>query len=241
MIKRILLLLIGLQSLVVNGQSIVYPENDSTFFAEFRNGREWSYVAKDDFIIGVNNQMVKDDYGSYYQIGIIIKNLTDVAYTFDSANVFAELYNKNGDTVVLKVYTNEMFQKKIKNTQMWAMALTGIANGISAGMTSYQTSYMTYRVGNYAYTQPVTTYNYAAANAAQIASTIQLMIMGKQMEDDRKVREEGYLKKTTIHSGEGIVGYMNIKKQKGQAMMVVIPINGVDFKFKWDVGKRSVK
>ncbi|WP_454898269.1 hypothetical protein [Alloprevotella tannerae] len=65
--------------------------------------------------------------------------------------------------------------------------------------------------------------------------------MGKQMEDDRKVREEGYLKKTTIHSGEGIVGYMNIKKQKGQAMMVVIPINGVDFKFKWDVGKRSVK
>ena len=241
MIKRILLLLIGLQSLVVNGQSIVYPENDSTFFAEFRNGREWSYVAKDDFIIGVNNQMVKDDYGSYYQIGIIIKNLTDVAYTFDSANVFAELYNKNGDTVVLKVYTNEMFQKKIKNTQMWAMALTGIANGISAGMTSYQTSYMTYGVGNYAYTQPVTTYNYAAANAAQIASTIQLMIMGKQMEDDRKVREEGYLKKTTIHSGEGIVGYMNIKKQKGQAMMVVIPINGVDFKFKWDVGKRSVK
>ena len=241
MIKRLLLLLIGLQSFVANGQIIVCPENDSIFFTEFRNGREWSYVVKDGFIVGVNNQMTKNDYGSYYQMGIIIKNMTNAAYTFDPADVSAELYKNNGDTVILKVYTNEMFLKKMKKVQMWAMALQGLANGITTGLAGSQARYTTCEVGNYAYTQTVTTYNYSAVNVAQIASITQLMIMGKQMEDDRKVREEGYLKKTTIHSGEGIVGYMNIKKQKGQAMMVVIPINGVDFKFKWDVGKRSVK
>jgi len=235
--KKLLLLLISLQSIVANGQNIVYQERDSTFFTEFRDGCEWGYIAKNGFVVGVNNQMAKDDYGSYYQIGIIIQNLTNTPYTFDPADIFAELCKNNGDTVLLKVYTNEAFQKKIKRAQTWTMILTGLANGVSAGMAGYQTSYTTQRAGNYVYSSPVTTYNASAAYVAQTASTTQLMIMGRQMENDRKVREEGYLKKNTINSGEGIIGYMNIKKRKGKIMTVVVPINGIAYEFKWTLNK----
>lgn len=238
MIKRMLFLLLGIQSLITNAQSIVYPENDSTFHTEFKNGCEWGVISKSGFVIGVSNQMTKDSYGSYYQLKIMILNQTDSAYTFDPAYILAKLYKNNGDAIPLKVYTNEAFQKKMKNSQMWAMALTGFANGINTGMAGYQTAYTTQRVGNYVYTQPVTTYNYSNANASQIASNTQLMLMGKQMENDRYVRQEGYLKKHTINSGEGIIGYMNIKKRKGQSMTVIIPIKETFCKFTWNVSER---
>lgn len=91
----------------------------------------------------------------------------------------------------------------------------------------------------YTYIQPVTTYNYAAASQANMLMTSQMMIMGKQMENDRKIREEGYLKKTTIHGGEGICVYMNIKRVKGKTMRIVVPINGTDYVFDWDVSKKK--
>ena len=59
-----------------------------------------------------------------------------------------------------------------------------------------------------------------------MAATTQLMVLSKQMEQDKKIREEGYLKKTTIHSSEGIFGYMNVEREKGTVMRVVIPVNG---------------
>lgn len=57
------------------------------------------------------------------------------------------------------------------------------------------------------------------------------------MENDRKIRDEGYLKKNTIHPGEGIVGYMFVKKQRGVTMEVQIPVNGVVFDYKWSIKK----
>ena len=68
-------------------------------------------------------------------------------------------------------------------------------------------------------------------------ATNQMMEMGKQMENDRKIRDEGYLKKNTIHPGEGIVGYMFVKKQRGVTMEVQIPVNGVVFDYKWSIKK----
>ena len=71
-----------------------------------------------------------------------------------------------------------------------------------------------------------------------VAST-QLMVLGKQMELDKKIREEGYLKKTMIHSSEGIFLYMNVEREKGTVMRVVIPVNGENYVFLWDVTKKK--
>lgn len=131
----------------------------------------------------------------------------------------------------MKVYTSESFQKMIRNKQMWAEALTGFANGLNAGMARYSTSYVSTPYGGYT----VSTYNPGNAAVANMIATNQMMEMGKQMENDRRIRDEGYLKKNTIHPGEGIVGYMFVKKQKGVTMEVQIPVNGFVFDYKWNI------
>lgn len=49
------------------------------------------------------------------------------------------------------------------------------------------------------------------------------------MSDDKKTISQGYLKLTTVHPEEGIIGYMNIKHRKGVRMTVNIPIEGQIF------------
>lgn len=123
---------------------------------------------------------------------------------------------KTGDTLQMVVYTNETFQKKIKRSQAWAMALYGFSAGLNAGMAGHSTSYSTsYSSNGYTYTTATYHYDANAAYQANMAAQYQIMTLGKMMENDKKVKEQGYLKKTTIHPGESIVGYMNIKRKKG--------------------------
>ena len=89
------------------------------------------------------------------------------------------------------------------------------------------------------YTQIHTTYNHAAATAANIAATTQIITLSKLMADDCNTKSQGYLKKNTIHPGEGIVGYINIKRKRGTSMTVNIPIDEHVFSFDWDVTKRK--
>lgn len=224
-----------------SAQEIIKHETDSTFFTDYVDGHEWGYLNKDNFIVGMTSKFLKDDYGKFYQIYLYIYNNNSEPYTFDPELISSELYRAKGDTIELKVYTNDAFQKKIKRSQGWAMALTGFSNGLNAGMAGYQTSYTTQRVGNYTYTTPITTYNYAAASAAQTASNTQMMILDRQMKEDRVVREEGYLKKNTIYPNEAIVGFMNIKYKKGEIIRVNIPVNGNNYSFLWGVSKDKLK
>ncbi len=66
-----------------------------------------------------------------------------------------------------------------------------------------------------------------------------MMTLGKMMENDRVVKEQGYLKKTTVHPGESIVGYMNIKRKKGKILTVNIAVDDCVYSFDWDVSKKQ--
>ena len=221
-------------------QSIIVPNNDSTFISEFRDGDEWAVIARNRFVVGLGNKLIKDDYGSFYQIKIMVQNMTDTSYTFAPETISAEITNKNGKIETLDVLSNETFQKMIKRQQAWASAIIGFSTGLSAGMAGYQTSYISSINSNgYLYTQAVTNYNANNSFQANILANNQLMIMSKQMEHDKKIREEGYLKKTTIYSKEGVFGFMNIKRVKGTMMKIIIPINGENYIFMWNVTKKK--
>lgn len=117
--KKTLILLYLLNAYILSGmsQTLIKSENDSTFTTEFRNGEEWAIIAKDGFIVGVNNKLVKDDYGKFYKLQIIIYNKTDKSYTFepDSINSYCTLKNESYNQ--MKVYTSESFQKMIKTNR----------------------------------------------------------------------------------------------------------------------------
>lgn len=224
----------------IEAQTLIVPNNDSSFVKEYRNDDEFGVSAKNGFVVSLGNKFIKDDYGKFYQLSIIVQNLTPNSYTFDPDSVKAYVLNSDSLLENMKVYTSKGFQKKIKNQQAWEEALTGLAVGLNAGQAGYQTSYVsTTGYGGYTYLQPVTTYNAGAAALANMVANNQMVQLANQMEADRKVRAEGYLTKNTIHSGEGIYGYMNVKRIKGKIMTVVIPVNGTQFVFKWDISKKK--
>lgn len=233
----IVLLLCLLSS--VRAQTLIHEESDTTIMSEYNDGRLWAYRQIGDIIVGMTNYKEKDSYGRYYQIVIFIKNLGDKSVTFDPDKVSSSLYTKRGDTLDLQVYTYDEYMKKVRTAQTWSMALLGFSAGWNAGRAGRQTTYTTtYGVGGMPYTQVHTTYNHAAAATAQLAATTQIMTLGKMMEDERNTRSQGYLRITTIHPDEGIIGYMNIKRRKGVSMTVNIPVGGQVYSFDWDLVKK---
>lgn len=238
--KKIVLFLLMMLPLAVFADSFLNPiKNDTNVISEYNDGKLWVYRQIRDFVVGVANYEEKDDYGKYYQIIIFIKNLGESPITFDPDKVTSSLCTKRGDTLKLQVYTYDEYMKKVKNAQALSMAIFGFAAGINAGMAGHQTAYTsTYGAGGMPYTQAHTTYNYAAASAANIAATTQMMILSKLMADDRNTKSQGYLKITTIHPGEGIIGYMNIKRKRGTSMTVNISINEQAFSFDWEIIKK---
>ncbi|MCM1372997.1 MAG: hypothetical protein NC113_07765 [Bacteroides sp.] len=227
-----------LHSTICKAQTFIYPQNDS-ILTEYNDGRFWAYFNKNDFVVGLSCFETKDDYGKYYHLEIFIRNLSETPIIFQPDSVHSNLLTKKDDTLELEVYTNEEYQKKIKRLQALTMALYGISAGINAGTAGHSTSYSTiYSPNGYAYTAVTQHYNANAAYQAIVASTNQMFTLGQMMDNDRTIREQGYLKTTTIYPGEAIIGYMNIKRKKGKMLIVNIPVGNFIYTFKWDVNKK---
>ena len=215
-------------------------ENDTTAIVEYNDGKQWVYRNIDGLTVGMTNAEIKDDYGKYYQVGLFISNNQDSVLTFNPEEVFADLLSNKGDTISLEVYTNEKFQKKIKKAQTWAMVLHGIAAGLDAASAGYTTTYCTsYTPQGYAYTTVNSSYDSNAAYLANMLADIQLETLSDRMKHDRAVREQGYLKLNTVHPGDAIIGYMNIKHKKGKRLLVSINIGERTFLYLWDVEKKK--
>lgn len=230
--KTILLLLLLLFFLNAYSQTFVGGEQDSTIITEYNDDHFWAYYNNEDFVVGMTNCETKDHYGHYYQLVIYINNLSDTSITFIPENITSTLRTRQEDTLSLEVYSYDEYMKKIKRSQSWALALTSFSAGLNAGMAGYSTSIMPNGM-------PISTYNATAASTANMAAQNQIMTLGMMMENDKKFKEQGYLRKTTIHPNEAIIGYINIKQKRGLTMTVNIPINEQVFSFNWDVAKKK--
>ncbi|WP_298073055.1 hypothetical protein [uncultured Bacteroides sp.] len=225
-------------AIICKAQTFIYPQNDS-IMTEYNDGKFWVYLNKNDIVVGLSCFEEKDNYGKYYHLDIFIKNLSERPIIFRPDSVYSNLLTKKDDTLKLEVYTNEEYQKKIKRSQTWAMALYGISAGINTGTVGYSTSYSTtYSPKGYTYTTITNHYDANAAYQANVASTNQMLILGQMMDNDRTMREQGYLKTTTIYPDEAIIGFMNIKRKKGKVLTVNIPIDNYIYTFDWDVNRK---
>ncbi len=231
---------------------------------EYKNGEAWPYYNKNGIMIGMTNNEVRD-YGKYYQIPIVIANNSMFPIEFEPDNIDAKLIDKEGNERVLKVYSAEEYMKKVRRRQNWAMALTAFGEGMSAASAGYSTSttnssysgssYSTgyasaygsggYAFGNYSGTSSyfgnssstTTTYDAAAAYQAQVIASERVASYSNSLLSDRAIKEEGYLKRTTIYPGETISGYINIERKKGDSMTIDINIGGAIYSFPWNISK----
>lgn len=239
--RNIFIVIFFLLSTICKAQTFLYPQNDS-ILTEYNDGKFWAYLNKNDYVVGLSCFEEKNDYGKYYHLDIFIKNLSETPITFQPDSVRSNLLTKKDDILELEVYTNEEYQKKIVRQQSWAMALYGFAAGINAGTAGYTTANSTtYSSNGYTYTTITNHYDANAAYQANVIATNQILTLGQMMDNDRAVREQGYLKTTTIYPDEAIIGYMNIKRIKGNILIVNIPIGNFIYTFKWDVNRKKRK
>ena len=111
----------------------------------------------------------------------------------------------------------------------YAYGSGGYAYGSYNGNSSYH--------GNSSTTSHTITYDGAAAYQAQVIASNRMANYENALLQEREIKQEGYLKKTTIYPGQAISGYINIKRSKGDTMDVIIDINGAKYIYPWNIEK----
>lgn len=229
---------------------------------EYRDGEAWTYYINDGILVAMSNTET-NDYGKYYRIYINLTNNSFYPFEFDPAESIAILTDKKGNDIALEIQTAQQYDKRIRRTQMWEEALTGFAQGLAAANAGYSTSTTTssyrgnsyssgsaYAIGSggYAYgnysgstsyygssTSTTRTYDAGVAYAAQMQASQNMAAMSENNFQIRQARQEGYLKRTTINPGESISGYFNIKRKKGETLVITLNIAGAEYQFPWNV------
>lgn len=229
---------------------------------EYRDGEAWPYYINDGILIAMTNTETSD-YGKYYRIFINLTNNSFFPIEFDPIESVAILTDKKGKETALEIQSAQDYDKKIRRSQFWEEFAVGLANGLAAANAGYSTSTTTssysgtrnsygsasaYGSGGYAYgsysgtsnyygssTSTTRTYDAAAAYKAQMAASQNMAALSENNYQKRQARNEGYLKRTTINPGESISGYFNIKRKKGETLVVTLNIAGAEYSFPWNV------
>lgn len=221
---------------------------------EYRDGVAWPYYNKNGILVSMSNSLVKD-YGKYYKITIVIANNSLVPIEFDPAqSIYATSTSKKNVTDRIAVLSSDEYIKKVRRSQNWQSALVGFSEGLAAFNAGYSTS--TTQTNSYAsgsayayetggsaygsyngYSNSISTtrqYDAAAAYQAQVIASNRIATFESSLLNERQIKEEGYLKKTTIQPTEIISGYVNIERSSRDTdMSVIININGAEYTFNW--------
>lgn len=86
-------------------------------------------------------------------------------------------------------------------------------------------------------TSTTVTYDGAAAYQAHLIADQRMADFANAQREERDIKKQEYLKKTTIYPGESIAGYINIESKKGEKMDIVININGIPYNFSWKLAR----
>ncbi len=120
-----------------------------------------------------------------------------------------------------------------------AVGSGGYASGSYSGRSSYggysDSSERSSYYGNSSST--TVSYDGAAAYQAQLIASDRIADYNNALLSERAAKDEGYLKKTTIHPGETISGYIHIERKEGKTINVNVDIKGIIYAFNWKIGK----
>lgn len=108
-----------------------------------------------------------------------------------------------------------------------AIGTGGAAFASGYGSTNYSGSAKTVSTTN--------SYNGFAAYQASVIASNRLASMSDAMWQERNQRYDGYLKRSTIRPGETVSGYVNIMREKGESLRLIIDLYGSSYEFNWGI------
>jgi len=194
----------------------------------------WYYYVKDGLIVELSMSST-NDYGKYYRVYIRLTNNSFFPVEIDPETFTAGIRDNKGFDKALKIQSATQYDKRINRTQKWEEALTSFSAGVasvSAGLsTTTSNTYGISSSGTYWGHTKSTTYNTSEAIQTRIMMSQELAKFTEQNAQKRKVRNDGYLKRTTINPGECVEGYFNILRKKGKEIYVFLNIADAVFQF----------
>lgn len=207
---------------------------------DYWNGKPWEVYYKNGLTLALTSSVVRD-YGKWHRIDLRLSNNSTSPIEFaPEINIKAYSVDKFNQTADLTVWPYDAYMKKVKRAQNWSAALMEISEGMAMAGAGYSTS-TTYGYssdGSYS-TYYTTTYSPTAAYQANMASQQRIANFSQALQDERNVKEMGYLKKNTIYPGETISGFVHIEWKRGSRVVFVINIEGAEYLYEWTFDRKS--
>ncbi len=209
-------------------------------FVDYRDGTPWEVYFKNGITIALTNSVVKD-YGKWHRIDLVISNNSTTPIEFvPESNIAAYSADNQGMITDLQIWTCDAYMKKVKRAQTWAAIAMGLSEGMAsagAGYSTSTTSGYSNRTGHFSYT--TTTYNATAAYQANLASQQQLANFSQALQEEKNIKQMGYMKQNTIYPGESVSGYVHVARVKGERVVFVINIEGAEYLYEWRFDKKA--
>lgn len=216
---------------------------------DYRDGVPWEVYFKNGLTIALTDAIVRD-YGKWHRVNVVISNnsLTPIEFNPET-DIIAYSVDKHDVATDLQVWSYNSYLKKVNRSQTWSVVLKGVSEGLASAGAGYSTStttgygsyggYNNYG-GHFSYTATTTTYNAADAYLARLASQQRFADFCQALQESRQVIEQDYLKKTTIYPGESISGFVHIAWTKGERVVFVILIEGIEYIYEWGFDRKNV-
>lgn len=171
---------------------------------------------------------------------IISNNSTTPIEFVPELNIAAYSVDNQGITTDLQIWTCDAYLKKVNRAQTWAAIAMGFSEGLTSANAGYSTSTTTgysNRTGHFSYT--TTTYNATAAYQANLASQQRLANFSQALQEEKNIKQMGYMKQNTIYPGESVSGYVHVARVKGERVVFVINIEGAEYIYEWKFDKKA--
>ncbi len=200
----------------------------------YQDGQPVEFYSIDGIYVGVKIS-TQQLYGAYYEAYIEIENGSNPQFDFSPDNITATLED-GGNANEAEVMTYNDYMKRVKRRQNWTTAFTIFAESAAATSAGYSSSktntYIQTSTGKSVSVQSNTeSYNGAAQYAAMQNAANNVNSMIRQQYDIRQTISEGYLKLNTIFPNSRLVGFVNIKFQKADHILLNVPVNGKVYHF----------
>lgn len=209
-------------------------------FVDCRDGVPWEVYFKNGITLALTNSVVRD-YGKWHRIDLVISNNSTTPVEFvPERDIAAYSMDDRGMTSDLSVWSCDAYMKKVKRAQTWAAIAMGFSEGLAsagAGYSTSTTSGYSSRSGRFSYT--TTTYDAGAAYRARMASQQRLASFGQALQEEKNVKQMGYLKQNTIYPGESVSGYVLVEWLKGERVFFFIGIEDAEYLYEWRFDKKA--
>ncbi len=237
-----------------------YPVKEQGFY--IADGETVQYISYKGLVLTAHMQET-NEYGHYYTIDLDVQNYSDKDVLFDPARVKASTFHPKKKKIIdLNVLSAEDYDKRVKRTQNWNMALLIAAEVVVTaavvaaeassesdhhrhhdrrpprhyGWTPRHYSYHPYYPTDYYRSRYNSRDMGGLATAAAVVGSAAITAgVAEEQAQKREQLQADYVKPNSIKTGQEYLGYFHIKHEKTDNLLVSIPMMGetFDFSFQW--------